>query len=88
MDSQTLNYAIVAVGIVITYSLGLWIISARKWFTGPVKQIACTCLHPLKFSQFYPDFIFVVEEMGINVIEPGVFEAIENKKKLNRETTY
>lgn len=40
VDSQTLNYAIVAVGIVITYSVGFWLLSARKWFTGPVKQIA------------------------------------------------
>lgn len=39
VDSQTLNYAIVAVGIVITYSMGFWVLSARKWFTGPVKQI-------------------------------------------------
>jgi len=39
VDSQTLNYAVVAVGIVVTYSLGFWLISARKWFTGPVKQI-------------------------------------------------
>ncbi|KZT30162.1 APC amino acid permease [Neolentinus lepideus HHB14362 ss-1] len=40
VNSQTLNYAIVAVGIVSTYSFGFWLISARKWFTGPVKQIA------------------------------------------------
>ena len=40
VNSQTLNYSIVAVGIVITYSVGFWLISARKWFTGPVKQIA------------------------------------------------
>ena len=40
VDSQTLNYAIVAVGIVMTYSMGFWLISARKWFKGPVKQIA------------------------------------------------
>ncbi|EIW74256.1 APC amino acid permease [Coniophora puteana RWD-64-598 SS2] len=39
VNSQTLNYAIVAVGIVIVYSVGFWLISARKWFTGPVKQI-------------------------------------------------
>ncbi|KAF8645298.1 hypothetical protein AX16_007925, partial [Volvariella volvacea WC 439] len=39
VDSQTLNYAIVAVGIVILYSGGFWLISARKWFTGPIKQI-------------------------------------------------
>ncbi|KAF5319623.1 hypothetical protein D9619_008815 [Psilocybe cf. subviscida] len=39
VDSQTFNYAIVAVGIVIVYSVGFWLLSARKWFTGPVKQI-------------------------------------------------
>ncbi|KAF8516892.1 APC amino acid permease [Gautieria morchelliformis] len=39
VTSQTLNYAIVAVGIVMTYSLGFWFISARRWFTGPVQQI-------------------------------------------------
>ena len=39
VDSQTLNYAVVAVGIVLTYSMGFWILSARKWFTGPIKQI-------------------------------------------------
>ena len=39
VNSQTLNYAIVAVGIVLAYSLGFWFLSARKWFTGPVKQI-------------------------------------------------
>jgi len=39
VDSQTLNYAVVAVGIVIFYSVGFWFVSARKWFTGPVKQI-------------------------------------------------
>ncbi|KIK97353.1 hypothetical protein PAXRUDRAFT_825034 [Paxillus rubicundulus Ve08.2h10] len=40
VDSQTLNYAIVAVGIVIVYSVGFWLVSARKWFVGPVKQIS------------------------------------------------
>lgn len=39
VNSQTLNYAIVAVGIVLTYSIGFWFISARRWFSGPVKQI-------------------------------------------------
>jgi hypothetical protein len=39
VNSQTLNYAPVAVGIVLTYALGFWAISARRWFTGPIKQI-------------------------------------------------
>jgi hypothetical protein len=39
VNSQTLNYAIVAVAIVVVYSTGFWLLSARKWFTGPIKQI-------------------------------------------------
>ncbi|KAI9452252.1 APC amino acid permease [Russula earlei] len=39
VNSKTFNYAPVAVGIVLAYSLGFWVISARKWFSGPVKQI-------------------------------------------------
>ncbi|KAI0773134.1 amino acid transporter [Trametes elegans] len=39
VDSQTLNYTIVAVGIVLAYCMGFWVLSARKWFTGPIKQI-------------------------------------------------
>ena len=39
VGAQTLNYAAVAVGIVVAYALGFWVLSARKWFTGPVKQI-------------------------------------------------
>ena len=40
VNSKTLNYALVAVGIVLFYALGFWAVSARKWFAGPVKQIA------------------------------------------------
>ena len=40
VNSQTLNYVPVAVGIVLTYALGFWAIGARSWFTGPTKQIA------------------------------------------------
>lgn len=39
VDSQSLNYAIVAVGIVVLYSVTFWLVSARKWFKGPIKQI-------------------------------------------------
>ncbi|KDQ12281.1 hypothetical protein BOTBODRAFT_34561 [Botryobasidium botryosum FD-172 SS1] len=39
VTSQTLNYSVVAVGIVVAYSLGFWYISARHWYTGPIKQI-------------------------------------------------
>ena len=40
VNSQTLNYAVVAVAIVVAYALGFWFLSARKWFTGPVERIA------------------------------------------------
>ena len=39
MDSQTLNYTPVAVGIVAAWAFGSWAFWARKWFTGPVRQI-------------------------------------------------
>ena len=39
VNSQTLNYAIVAVGMVVLYSGTFWVVSARKWFKGPIKQI-------------------------------------------------
>lgn len=39
VDSQTLNYTPVAVGIVAVWALGSWFLWARRWFTGPVRQI-------------------------------------------------
>lgn len=39
VDSQTLNYTPVAVGIVLVWALGSWFLWARRWFTGPVRQI-------------------------------------------------
>jgi hypothetical protein len=39
VSTKTLDYAPVAVGIVLTYALGFWTLSTRKWFTGYIKQI-------------------------------------------------
>ncbi|KAL8696446.1 MAG: hypothetical protein Q9201_007653 [Fulgogasparrea decipioides] len=39
VDSQTLNYTPVVVGIVAFWALGSWFLWARRWFTGPVRQI-------------------------------------------------
>lgn len=36
---QSLNYAPVAVGLVLCVSLGWWFADARKWFTGPRKTV-------------------------------------------------
>jgi hypothetical protein len=39
VTSQSLNYTPVAVGIVTALTLGSWFLWARKWFTGPIRQI-------------------------------------------------
>ncbi|KAF1981878.1 APA family basic amino acid/polyamine antiporter [Aulographum hederae CBS 113979] len=39
VDSQTLNYTPVAVGIVIFFTSVSWFFWAHKWFTGPIRQI-------------------------------------------------
>lgn len=39
VNSQTLNYAPVAVGVTLVFSIGWWILDARKWFLGPVRNI-------------------------------------------------
>ena len=38
INIQTFNYAIVAVGAVILFSGGYWLLGARTWFTGPRVQ--------------------------------------------------
>jgi amino acid permease (GABA permease) len=39
VNSQTLNYTPVAVGIVAAWAFGSWFLWARKWFKGPIRQI-------------------------------------------------
>jgi hypothetical protein len=39
VTSQTLNYTVVAVGIIAVFSLGSWVLWAHRWFVGPVKEI-------------------------------------------------
>ncbi|KAL1996010.1 hypothetical protein VTN49DRAFT_545 [Thermomyces lanuginosus] len=39
VTSQTLNYTPVAVGVVAVGTLGSWFLWARRWFTGPIRQI-------------------------------------------------
>ena len=40
VNKETLNYTVVAVGIIAIVSLGVWVLSARKWFVGPQKEVA------------------------------------------------
>lgn len=39
VTSQTLNYTPAAVGIVVVWAFGTWFLWARRWFTGPIRQI-------------------------------------------------
>ncbi|KAI1346071.1 amino acid/polyamine transporter I [Xylaria sp. FL0043] len=39
VTSQTLNYTVVAVGIIAIGAIGTWILWARKWFTGPAAEV-------------------------------------------------
>jgi hypothetical protein len=39
VTSQTLNYTVVAVGIIAIFSLGSWVLWAHRWFVGPIKEI-------------------------------------------------
>lgn len=77
---MSFNYAIVAVGAVIIYSVGFWVLSARKWFTGPVKQIEGESLHRSIFlhqPNVLMPYIFQAEEMGIDVTDPAEAEKFE-----------
>jgi amino acid transporter len=39
VTSQTLNYTVVAVGIIAIFSLTAWVTWAHRWFVGPVREI-------------------------------------------------
>ena len=39
VTSQTVNYTPVAVGIILIGAVGSWLLSARKWFSGPIRQV-------------------------------------------------
>jgi amino acid transporter len=39
VNSQTLNYTPVAVGIIGFWCLASWFLWARKWFVGPIRQV-------------------------------------------------
>lgn len=39
VDKESLNYTVVAVGIVAVWALGSWALWARRWFVGPIRQI-------------------------------------------------
>ena len=85
--SQTLNYAPVAVGIVVTSALGFWAISARRWFAGPIKQIAGAPALSTPFSLVSADKRSSGTEikMGISVTESVVIS--EEPESLKKSTS-
>ena len=72
VNSKTLNYAPVAVGIVLSYALGFWALSARKWFAGPIKQIAGTPFASDYMRVCADDnpWVCAEEEMVFDLVEP------------------
>jgi hypothetical protein len=40
VTSQTINYTVVAVGIITLGAVGSWLVWAHKWFTGPAADVA------------------------------------------------
>lgn len=40
VSSQTLNYTVVAVGIIAVGAVGSWVLWAHRWFTGPAEEVA------------------------------------------------
>lgn len=40
VTDQTLNYTVVAVGIIGVGAVGTWIVWAHRWFTGPAEEVA------------------------------------------------
>jgi hypothetical protein len=84
VNKQTLNYAVVAVGIVVTYSIGFWVLSARKWFKGPIKQINgtmividCLCWCLLIGTR---SFSLEAEAFGVDVMVPGEADKVDVKE--------
>lgn len=39
VTTQTLNYTVVAVGIIAVGALGSWVLWAHRWFVGPAREI-------------------------------------------------
>ena len=40
VTSETLNYTVVAVGILSIGAIGSWVLWAHRWFTGPAAEVA------------------------------------------------
>ena len=78
VNSQSLNYAIVAVGIVVLYSVTFWLVSARKWFKGPIKQIEGKAKSQAVAQALTYHCTSTAEARGIDVTDPANADKIED----------
>ena len=81
VNSQTLNYTPVAVGIIAFFSFGSWFVWAHRWFTGmrTAGDFAGILL------TFYTGPIRQIEaaEAGIDVEDPGALEEAEAQGRIH-----
>ncbi|KAF8850395.1 amino acid transporter [Acephala macrosclerotiorum] len=72
VTSQTVNYTVVAVGIIAIFSNAVWLITARKWFVGPRREV---------------EEVEALGG-GVDLMEPGALERVEqqlHEKEGNKE---
>lgn len=69
VTSQSLNYTVVAVGIIAVFSNAVWLLSARKWFVGPRREV---------------EEVEALGG-GVDLMEPGALERAEEKMNGEKE---
>jgi len=76
VDSQTLNYTVVAVGIIAIGALSVWVITARKWFVGPMREIEAE-RQGIDVSE--PGALEEAEKEGRLNVDPAIYAGKNNK---------
>jgi len=69
VTSQTINYTVVAVGIIAIFSNAVWLLTARKWFVGPRREV---------------EEVEALGG-GVDLMEPGALERAEEKMNVKKE---
>ncbi|KAK3388263.1 amino acid permease-domain-containing protein [Sordaria brevicollis] len=67
VTSQTLNYTVVAVGVITLGAVGSWMVWARRWFTGPEAREVAEAMRV---------------GVDITELEPGALERREKEKEV------
>lgn len=69
VTSQTLNYTVVAVGIIAVFSNAVWLVTARKWFVGPRREV---------------EEVEALGG-AVDLMEPGALERAEEQMNMKKE---